>query len=283
MKNRLFIFLQYCVPQHGLSRLIGLLAQSKIKFLKNLLISSFAKKYWVDLSDAQRQSYNEYESFNDFFTRELKSGARKIDDSALSITSPADGSFSQLGRIESEQIFQAKGHSYSIEDLLARKDLVDTYKDGYFATVYLSPKDYHRVHMPCSGTLNSTSYIPGDLFSVNSTTAENVPNLFARNERLVCHFDTEHGAMCVVLVGAMIVAGIETVWAGKIAPAKTRHIVHSSSETPVHLDKGDELGRFKLGSTAIVLFPKNTIIWRNHIDSGTPIKMGEAIGDIQLS
>lgn len=278
MRESLFIFLQHCTPQHKLSRLVGFFAKSKIRLIKNLFIRNFAKKYAVDLTDAQRQSFHDYSSFNDFFTRELKPEARPIDSRSNSIVSPADGCFSQLGRIDESRIFQAKGHHFDIEDLLAKKDLVKQYSRGHFATVYLSPKDYHRVHMPTDGTLTSTSYVPGDLFSVNNTTAEKVSSLFARNERLVCHFDTAHGPMCVILVGAMIVAGIETVWSGSVAPAATRHIVHSGSAHPVSLKKGEELGRFMLGSTVILLFPENTLNWCEHHTAGSPIKMGEAIG-----
>ena len=279
MKTKLFILFQHCVPQHGLSRLASYFADCKITFIKNFLIHQFSKKYWVDLSDAQRQSPRDYISFNDFFTRELKQGARVVDSSPQSLTSPADGSFSQLGHIEDEQLFQAKGHRFSIEDLLARRDLVDSYRNGLFATIYLSPKDYHRVHMPFDGLLVSTSYIPGDLFSVNTTTTQNISNLFSRNERLVCHFETEFGPMCVILVGAMIVAGIETVWSGQVSPAKTRHIVHSSIEQPISIKKGEELGRFKLGSTAIILLPKGVAAWKTEFTPGSPIKMGQAIGN----
>lgn len=280
MKTTFFIFFQHCAPQHLLSRFVGFFADCKISFIKNILIKWFAKKYWVDLSEAQRQSHKDYASFNDFFTRELKPGVRVVDASPETIASPADGAFSQLGKIENDQIFQAKGHHYSLEDLIARKDLVEAYANGSFATIYLSPKDYHRVHMPFDGTLIATSYVPGDLFSVNTVTAENVPNLFARNERLVCHFETELGPMCVILVGAMIVAGIETVWSGQVAPAPTRHIVHQSYDKTIHIKKGEELGRFKLGSTAIVLFPAETMVWQSHLNAGSPIRMGRAIGKI---
>jgi phosphatidylserine decarboxylase len=280
MKDSLFIFLQHCVPQHALSRAVGILANTKFKPIKNLFIKLFIRKYEVDMSEAEKENHNDYLSFNDFFTRSLKTGARSIDSSPSTIVSPADGCFSQLGTISSDKLFQAKGHEFSLEDLLARKDLVDIYRDGNFATIYLSPKDYHRVHMPFTGRLNSTSYIPGDLFSVNDTTAKNVENLFARNERLVCHFETSIGPMCVILVGAMIVAGIETVWDGQVAPAKTRHIVHTTSDENIDLEKGEELGRFKLGSTAIVLFPRGTITWQSSVQAGNKIKMGEVIGNL---
>jgi len=280
MKKRLFILFQYCVPQHTLSRIAGWFASTKIGFIKSVFIRWFAKKYWVSLDEAARQSLSDYESFNDFFTRELRPGARQIDLSPNNIISPADGAISQAGKINVSRIFQAKGRVYSLEELLARKDLVDTYKNGHFATIYLSPKDYHRVHMPISGKLTSTSYVPGDLFSVNPTTVENVPELFARNERLVCHFDTELGSMCVILVGAMIVAGIETTWSGHVAPAKTRHIVHTSSEDEVYLEKGAELGRFKLGSTVILLFQENKIDWNSNLKADAPVKMGRTIASI---
>src|SRR5690606_24991155 len=214
----LFIVFQYLVPQHLLSRLVGKIAASELPWIKNPFIDWFSRRYQVDMSEAADPEPRNYPSFNAFFTRALKAGARPLDSDPDSIVSPADGAISQLGAIEAGRIFQAKGQTYTTAELLGDTDMAALFDGGVFATVYLSPRDYHRVHMPVSGRLLRTLYVPGDLFSVNQTTAENVPRLFARNERLVCLFDTECGPMAVVLVGAMIVAGIDTVWAGQVAP-----------------------------------------------------------------
>jgi phosphatidylserine decarboxylase len=221
-----------------------------------------------------------YSCFNDFFTRALKPGARPIDSATDSIVCPADGAISQLGNIINGRIFQAKGQDYTTLELLGGDtDLAAEFTDGTFATVYLSPRDYHRVHMPYSGKLRAMVSIPGELFSVNTVTAENVPRLFARNERAVAIFDTDIGPMAVVLVGAMIVAGIETVWDGQIAPFASRDIATSLYPYQnITLNKGDEMGRFKLGSTAIVLFAKNKMHWDENFAAGTPTKMGERMG-----
>ena len=277
--NRFFIVLQHCLPQHLLSRVVGKLAACEISALKNILIRLFMSRFAISLAEAKRKKVDEYTSFNDFFCRALEDGARPIDANQNSICSPADGAFSQLGKIEHGRIFQAKGQSYSAAELLADNDAADIYTDGEFATIYLSPKDYHRVHMPFSGTLKKMSFVPGDLFSVNQVTAENVERLFSRNERLVCHFETEHGPMALVLVGAMIVASIETVWAGCVArPGK--EVKHTHYVQGMQLNKGHEMGRFKLGSTAIVLFPKDTIRWNSNLSPNSPTRMGEKIGEL---
>lgn len=275
----LFILFQYCVPQHALSRLTGKLAASENITVRRFLINAFIKKFGVSLSEAKAKSAEEYVSFNDFFCRELKDGARPVNEGSA-VTSPADGAFSQLGKIEGGRIFQAKNHSFTSEELLANERMAEHFTDGDFATIYLSPKDYHRVHMPVSGKLISMSYIPGDLFSVNEATAESVPRLFARNERAVCIFETELGYVAAVLVGAMIVASIETVWAGHVAPASTRHIEHwDYRDQNIVLNKGDELGRFKLGSTVVLLFSKDAISWSAHARPGASVKMGEGIAN----
>ncbi|RZI70047.1 MAG: phosphatidylserine decarboxylase, partial [Pseudomonas sp.] len=211
----------------------------------------------------------------------LKPGARPLDSTPGAILSPADGAVSQLGPIEHGRIFQAKGHSYSVLELLGGDARLSApFMGGEFATVYLSPKDYHRVHMPLAGTLREMVYVPGRLFSVNQTTAENVPELFARNERVVCLFDTERGPMAVVLVGAMIVASIETVWAGLVTPPKRElktFRYDEAARAPIHLEKGAELGRFKLGSTAIVLFGPNQVKWSELLAAGSPVQMGQGL------
>ena len=271
----LFTTLQQLVPQQQLSKVAGRLAASRHPYVKRAFIRSFAKAYGVSLGEYERQSFNAYESFNDFFTRELKENARTIDSSVHGIVSPADGIISQLGQIEDHKLLQAKGRHYDIGQLLADSDDSSYFSDGSFATVYLAPSNYHRVHMPFAGTLIKTRYVPGTLFSVNNTTAANVPDLFARNERLVCLFDTEYGKAAVVMVGAMIVAGIETVATGKIS--RTEDI--KEAEHDMSFEKGDELGRFYLGSTAIVVLPKAAKTdWQDSMQANSIVKMGQLLG-----
>ncbi len=281
MKDKIFILLQHALPQHLLSRLVGKLADCRINWVKSTFISWFAKRYNVNMSEAVQESLNAYPDFNSFFTREIKLDRRPLADS--DVISPADGAISQLGPIDHGRIFQAKGRGYALTTLLGGyNDLAEQFIDGQFATVYLSPKDYHRVHMPVTGTLRDTIYVPGDLYSVNQTTAEGVENLFARNERLVAIFDTEYGPMAMILVGAMIVAGIETVWAGQVAPQqrKTWRIQHSPEpQEPITLEKGAEMGRFKLGSTVILLFGKDVIEWQENLQAGTPVNLGHAFAN----
>jgi phosphatidylserine decarboxylase len=279
----LFILLQYLVPQHLLSRLVGWIASSELPWIKRPFIRWFAQRYNVDMGEAADPELENYPSFNAFFTRALRPGARPIDPTPGALICPADGAVSQAGRIEQGRIFQAKGQWFSTLELVGGDAaLAAAFDDGQFATIYLSPRDYHRVHMPFAGTLLRTIYIPGDLFSVNQTTAENVPRLFARNERLVCIFDTEYGPAALILVGAMIVAGIATVWAGQVAPplrqiATTRY---DRVET-VALAKGAEMGRFMLGSTAILLFGKDAVRFTAAMRAGHSVRMGELIGHRQ--
>jgi phosphatidylserine decarboxylase len=276
----LFIVFQYLIPQHLLSRLVGRIAASELPWIKNPFIDWFSRRYRIDMTEAADPEPRNYPSFNAFFTRALKPGARPIDADPACVVSPADGAISQLGRIEAGRIFQAKGQSYTAAELLGDADVAALFDGGSFATVYLSPRDYHRVHMPAAGRLLRTLYAPGDLFSVNQTTAENVPRLFARNERLVCLFETEFGPMALVLVGALIVAGIDTVWSGQVAPPPRTIVSNDFSQAPaaVQLDKGAEMGRFKLGSTAIVLFPKDAVRWRDDLGANSPLRMGERLG-----
>lgn len=271
----LFTTIQQFVPQQKISSLAGRLAASRHPVVKRAFIRSFAKAYHVKLDEYERGDFNAYESFNDFFTRELKDDARIIDNTDSGIVSPADGIISQLGQIQNHKLLQAKGRDYDIGQLLANTDDGDYFAQGSFATVYLAPSNYHRVHMPFEGTLTTTRYVPGTLFSVNNTTAANVPDLFARNERLVCMFDTEYGKAAVVMVGAMIVAGIESVATGKI----TRSDTIQESKHHMQLAKGDELGRFYLGSTAIVILPKAASAkWQETISADTIVQMGQLLG-----
>ncbi len=280
MNEKLFATLQYITPQHALSRAAGWLANQRTDWVKNTFIEWFTKRYGVDMSEALEENPRAYENFNAFFTRALKPDARPVDNATDSVVCPADGAISQLGAIEDGRIFQAKGQMYTTQELLGGDEaLAREFDGGQFATVYLSPKDYHRVHMPYSGTLRTTVAVPGDLFSVNNATANQVPRLFSRNERLVAIFDTDVGPMAVVLVGAMIVAGIETVWGGEVAPIKRRIQTQDfRPQAPIELDKGEEMGRFKLGSTAVILFGKDRVRWDEAYQAGSRTRMGERLG-----
>lgn len=280
MNDKLFAALQYITPQHTLSRAAGWLANQRTPWIKDRFIQWFAKRYDVDMSQALEEDLLAYASFNEFFTRALKAEARPVDTAPDSVVCPADGAISQLGKIEEGRIFQAKGQLYTTRELLGGSEaLANEFDQGQFATIYLSPRDYHRVHMPYSGRLRTTVAIPGDLFSVNNATAREVPRLFARNERLVAIFDTDLGPMAVVLVGAMIVAGIETVWGGEVAPIRRKvQTLDFRPTAPVDLAKGEEMGRFRLGSTAIVLFGKNKVNWEEKFSANSPTQMGERLG-----
>jgi len=277
-KDSLFVFLQYIIPQHALSRLVGWFASCEIEFIKSTFITKFAKKYQVNMDEALVEDLSSFASFNEFFTRELKDGARPIAEGEGLLVSPADGAVSQLGKIELGKVFQAKGRDFSVTTLLGGDtERASKFLNGEFATIYLSPKDYHRVHMPCAGKLLETVYVPGDLFSVNPTTAQGVDGLFARNERLVCMFETEYGPMAMVLVGAMIVAGIETVWSGQVCPLPKKAQVQDYTQSEVRLEKGQEMGRFKLGSTVVLCFPEDSVKFLEEIKAESPLMMGQAL------
>ncbi len=280
-RDKLFVTLQHLIPQHGLSRLVGMLARSEVPWIKTTFISLFMKRFGIDLSEAQIEDPDRFETFNAFFTRALKPDARPLEASdAADIACPADGAVSQLGAIRANQVFQAKGHDYSLYDLLGGDSaLASEFTNGQFATIYLSPRDYHRVHMPVTGTLRETRYVPGDLFSVNEATANGVPNLFARNERLVCIFDTEHGPAAVILVGAMIVAGIETVFSGQVTPLPKQVVTTDYQRTaPITLEKGEELGRFLLGSTVVLLFPEGKARFESDLKAGSLVRVKGKLG-----
>lgn len=274
----LFTTLQHLIPQQKISKIAGKLAESQHHLVKKAFIQTFAKAYGIRLDEYARDDFSQYVNFNDFFTRELKDGVRPIHPAENGIICPADGKISQIGQIQQQKMLQAKGKHYSVGQLLADNDLGNYFATGSFATIYLAPTNYHRVHMPFDGTLVETIYVPGQLFSVNNETAENIPDLFARNERCVCVFDTAFGKACVVLVGAMIVAGIETVATGKI---QRTDIVQRQSHH-IKLNKGDELGRFYLGSTAIVVLPQQAYTaWLGGLDNGTVVQMGQLLGKMR--
>lgn len=277
------ILLQYLAPQHLLSRLMGKIANCRWVWFKNWMIQRFIRIYHVNLAEAASENLADYPNFNSFFTRHLKKGARQIIQTPQSAACPADGFISQLGPIEGETLLQAKNFKFSLHSLLgAQAHLTALFQNGSFATIYLAPRDYHRVHIPVSGILCETFYIPGKLFSVNQHTADHVPNLFARNERLVCYFKTEFGPMAVILVGAMIVGSINTSWTSTLTPGKLHSQVFPEQGVgSVHLQKGDEVGYFKMGSTVIVLFPKNCITWGPIIQPHQHVQLGQLLGTYQ--
>ncbi len=281
--DRLLSLWQYPIPQHLISRLMGLVANSENPAIRDRFLNWFANRYGVNMAEAANPDLASYRTFNEFFTRPLRAGARPIDTDPHSIVSPADGAISELGPITDDAIMQAKGFSYSAQTLLGGDAArAAPFRDGNFITVYLAPKDYHRVHMPLAGTLREMIYVPGRLFSVNTRTANGVPGLFARNERVVCIFDTAAGPMALVLVGAIIVAGIATVWSGTVTPPAGPLQVTSfgAPQKPVRLEKGAEAGRFLVGSTAIVLLPQGAAQWDGTLRAGAPLKMGQRIGAI---
>ncbi|TYA16580.1 phosphatidylserine decarboxylase [Aggregatibacter actinomycetemcomitans] len=281
--QRLKVAFQYVMPQLYLTQLAGWFAKQKWGAVTHFVIKLFAKKYNVDMSEAKKENFSDYESFNQFFIRELKDGARKINENPTALCLPADGRVSQIGHIDDELLLQAKGHFFSLSDLLAGdEELVNTFKNGEFATIYLSPRDYHRVHMPCDATLRKMIYVPGALFSVNPFLAEHVPNLFARNERVICLFDTEFGPMVQILVGATITASMSTVWAGVINPPRADEVKvwTYQEENAVKLTKGQEMGAFQLGSTVINLFPANRVTLAEHLQVDEPVRVGEMLATI---
>jgi phosphatidylserine decarboxylase len=273
------ICLQKWMPQHSVSRLVGKLASCRVGWLKNFFIRWFIKQYKVDMSEAKQSDYREYPNFNAFFTRPLKADARVFPDDVHQLACPVDGYVSELGPIRHDQLFQAKGHYFKLLDLLGGDEAMATqFYDGHFLTAYLSPKDYHRIHMPIAGQLQKMIHVPGDLFSVNPYTVTHVPSLFARNERVVCLFDTDLGPMVIILVGAVIVASIATVWHGVVTPPTSKTIQQwDYGHQNVLLNRGEEMGHFQLGSTAIVLFGKDRILWDSTLKAGDALKMGQGV------
>lgn len=285
MLDKIKIRLQFMLPKQGLTQLAGWFASRNVGFVTQWAIKLFAKAYKVNMNEAQKSELTAYLTFNDFFIRTLKDGARPIVEYEHHLAQPADGAVSQLGPIDNDLIFQAKGHNYTVEALLAGQyQLADKFRDGDFITTYLSPSDYHRVHMPCDGLLTEMIYVPGDLFSVNPLTAANVPNLFARNERLICVFDTPFGTMVQILVGATIVGSIDTVWSGCVNPQREGVIKRwtypaQGEEGAIFLQKGEEMGLFKLGSTVINLFEPNKIRFNASLIPGYATRMGELLAE----
>ena len=280
LRDNLFVLMQYLLPQHPISRLVHWFVRLRVQWLKNLVGRWFIRHFKVNMSEAVEEAITAYPDFNSFFTRALKPGVRSLAPEANAVLSPVDGAVSQAGRIEGDAIFQAKGHSYSLNTLLGNSDnWSDKFKNGLFATLYLSPRDYHRIHMPLTGTLEHVVHVPGRLFSVNPVTTRKVPGLFARNERVACVFNTEHGPMGMVLVGAINVASIETVWQGVITPPAGKHIQSwDYHDKGVALKAGEEMGRFNMGSTVILLFGPQQVEWASHVTAEVPVKMGEWLG-----
>lgn len=271
---------QYWLPQHTLSVLMHRLTQSQVGWFKNSFIRFISWWFKVDMDEAASPHLHDYPSFNAFFTRPLRTGIRPIAEGNDVLVSPVDGAISQLGPVAGGRIIQAKGQDYSVEELLGGDAaLAEKFTDGQFATIYLSPRDYHRIHMPLTGQLTAMRYIPGKLFSVNPRTARAVPRLFARNERVVTVFETEFGPLVQVLVGAIFVGSMQTVWAGKITPPYADEIQQwrYSGEEAIRLSKGTEMGRFNMGSTVILLLPPGMKTFRDHWQPGDIIKLGQAM------
>jgi phosphatidylserine decarboxylase len=275
--GRLFVWLQYVLPQHALSRLVRAATRVRVPCFKNLLTRGFLWLFSVDMSEAAEPDPHRYGSFNEFFTRALRADARPIDADPEKIVSPVDGMVSECGRIDHDRLLQAKGRQYRLDQLLAQQPWARRFEGGSFATIYLAPFNYHRIHMAVRGTLRDTVYVPGSLFSVNSATARHVPRLFARNERVLTLFDTEFGQFSLVLVGALNVGSMATVWAGDITPA-ARRIVTRIPCPAVTLDKGAELGRFNMGSTVILLFEPKRAEWHPLLRAGSVVQLGRPIG-----
>ncbi|PMJ91171.1 archaetidylserine decarboxylase [Vibrio sp. 10N.261.55.A7] len=277
--DKIKVELQHWLPKHALTRLVGKLASARLGSVSTAIIRGFIKQYKVNMDEALHSDPKHFSTFNDFFVRELKEGIRPIAEGESVITHPADACVSQFGPIVDGKLIQAKGHDYTAVELLGGDSaLADEFTDGDFATLYLSPSDYHRVHMPCNGVLRQMIYVPGDLYSVNPLTAENIPNLFARNERVVCIFDTEFGPMAQILVGATIVGSIELTWAGTVTPPRGNTVYRwsypSEGNKAVVLKKGEEMGRFKLGSTVINLFAQNKVSFDDSMSLTATTRMG---------
>jgi phosphatidylserine decarboxylase len=282
---RAFAALQYALPKHLLSRLVHKVTRSRAVRLKNALLRGFLRNYRVDMSEALQADPFAYPSFNEFFTRALRPEARPIAAGQCELASPVDGTVSQCGSITADQLFQAKGHYYSLEELLAGdRAAAARYRAGSFACIYLAPYNYHRIHMPCSARLRSTTYVPGDLFSVNSMTVRTVPRVFARNERVICEFETVVGAMALIPVGALFVGSMEMVHCGEVNPPSQRRGAPVPIQTGAgaHFAKGAELGRFNMGSTVILLFQPGCVAWHRELRPLSTVRMGQSIAELRV-
>ena len=281
MRARLFVAMQYLLPQHFLSRQVQRLTRMRVKPLKNALIGSFVRHFRPDMSDAADPEPHDYPSFNAFFTRSLRPGSRPSDPDPRALVSPVDGTVSQIGRLDGLRLLQAKGHDYSLEALLGgASDWARRFAGGSFATLYLAPYNYHRIHMPAAAALRAAWLIPGRLFSVNAATAAAVPGLFARNERVVCAFEEGPLAFALALVGALFVGSIATVWHGDVTPCSPRRATELPVDTgraPTRLPRGAELGRFNMGSTVILLLPPGTAEWLPALQPGSRVRVGQTL------
>jgi phosphatidylserine decarboxylase len=279
MSDRLAVLPQYFLPKQALTALAGRIASAQGGKMTTRLIEWFVARYQVNMLEAANPDAASYLTFNEFFTRALKKGARPL--ARADLICPVDGAISQFGSIAQDQIFQAKGHHYSTTALVGGDAaLAEKFKDGHFATLYLSPRDYHRIHMPCDGRLTRMIYVPGALFSVNPTTARGVPGLFARNERVVCVFESPRGPFVLTLVGATIVGSMATVWHGVVNPPRTRQVREwTYDDKPVLLAQGQEMGRFLLGSTVVMLFPRGPLLFNAAWAPGRAIRLGEEMGN----
>ena len=278
---RLFVVMQYLLPQHFLSRQVHRLARCRVKPVKNALIDSFVRHFRPDMSDASEPEPRDYPSFNAFFTRSLRPGSRPCDPDPRALASPVDGTVSQIGRLDGLSLPQAKGHDYSVAALLGGgSGWAERFAGGSFATLYLAPYNYHRIHMPAAASLRAAWFVPGKLFSVNAATAAAVPGLFARNERVVCAFEEGTLAFALALVGALFVGSIATVWHGDVTPCSPRRATQLPLETgsaPMRLERGAELGRFNMGSTVILLLPPATVQWLPELQAGSRVRVGQTI------
>jgi phosphatidylserine decarboxylase len=280
--ERLLAGFQYVLPQHFLSRIVYALMRCEITWVKNLLIALITRIAGINVNEAASPDPADYASFNAWFTRELKPGARTFDPDPQAFLSPCDGRISETGPLLKNRILQAKGKDYSLQDLLANDPVCQQLDDGYFSTIYLSPRDYHRIHMPLTGQLQRMIHVPGRLFSVAPYTVRQVPRLFARNERVICIFETDSGPLVMVLVGAMLVSSTETVWAGEVTPTKNKDVtVTDYSKQDISLTKGDEMGRFNMGSTVILLMPPKTVNSLISLAAGDPVKVGQRLASMR--
>ncbi len=280
-----FVALQHLLPQHGISRLVLAATRSRTPAFKNALIRLFVRGFRPDMSDAVEREPTAYPSFNDFFTRALRPGTRPIDEDPTAIVSPVDGTVSEAGTLTADRLLQAKGHEYTLRALLAGNAAWErNFAGGIFATIYLAPYTYHRIHMPLTGELRESFYVPGRLFSVNRTTAKLVPGLFSRNERVFCGFDAAGLPWAIILVGALNVGSMATVWHGDVTPRKHREVTALPVDevlAPKTLAKGDEMARFNMGSTVILLLPQGAADWRDTLTAGRVLRMGERIGTLR--